>query len=60
MAPAAGKVKLPALIGDNLVWQQGRQVTIWGTADAGEEVTVRFGEEKQTATANTSGGWKVG
>jgi sialate O-acetylesterase len=59
-APAAGNVKLPALIGDNMVLQQGWQVTIWGAADAGEEVTVSFGEEKQTAIADSSGGWKVG
>ena len=57
--PAAGSVKLPALIGDNMVLQQGRQVTIWGTADAGEEVTVRLSKEKQTATADSTGRWKV-
>ena len=36
--PAA--VKLPAIIGDNMVLQQGRPVPIWGWADKGEEVTV--------------------
>jgi sialate O-acetylesterase len=56
---AAGDVKLPALISDNMVLQQGRPAAIWGTADAGEEVTVTIGDQKQTATADSSGKWKV-
>jgi sialate O-acetylesterase len=56
---ARADVKLPALIGDNMVLQQGRQVAIWGTADADEKVTVSLGEQKQTATADASGQWKV-
>jgi sialate O-acetylesterase len=58
-AAAQGDVKLPALIGDNMVLQQGRQVAIWGTADAGEQVTVSLEEQKETATADASGRWKV-
>jgi len=56
---ATADVKLPAVIGDNMVLQQGRPLTIWGTADAGEEVTVTLGEQKQTATADATGAWKV-
>lgn len=56
---AAADVKLPALIGDNMVLQQGRQVAIWGTADAGEQVTVSIGEQKQSAMADATGKWKV-
>src|SRR5271157_2553103 len=58
-ATAAADVKLPALISDNMVLQQGRQVAIWGTADAGEQVTVSFEDQKQSATADASGQWKV-
>lgn len=58
-ATAAADVKLPTLIGDNMVLQQGRRVAIWGTADAGEQVTVSLGEQKQTTTADSSGRWKV-
>ena len=58
-ATAAADIKLPALIGDNMVLQQGRQVAIWGTADAGEQVTVTLGEQKETATAGSNGQWKV-
>jgi sialate O-acetylesterase len=56
---AAADVKLPALISDNMVLQQGRQVAVWGTADAGEQVTVSLGDQKETATPDSSGMWKV-
>jgi sialate O-acetylesterase len=56
---AAADVKLPALISDNMVLQQGRQMAIWGTADAGEQVTVSLGEQEASATADSNGQWKV-
>ena len=34
------EIKLPAIIGDNMVLQQGTPIPIWGTADPGERVTV--------------------
>ena len=33
-------VKLPGVIGDNMVLQRGQPVPIWGWADTGDEVTV--------------------
>jgi sialate O-acetylesterase len=51
-------VKPHALIGDNMVLQQGMKVSIWGTADAGEKVTVRF-QEQEAATAAKDGKWLV-
>jgi len=59
VVPARGGVKLPALISDNMVLQQGRKVTIWGIADASEQVTVSFEEQKLSATADADGQWKV-
>ncbi len=58
-AMARADVKLPALVSDNMVLQQGRQVAIWGTADAGEQVTVSIAGQTQNATADSSGQWKV-
>src|SRR5437868_15211272 len=59
---ARGEVKLSPLFGDHMVLQRDAQVPIWGTADAGEEVTVTVGEKKASATADGSGKWmaKVG
>ncbi len=56
---ASGNVKLPSLISDNMVLQEGREVAIWGTAGPGEGVTVRFRGEKQVTTAGPGGHWKV-
>lgn len=57
--PAAADVKLPALIGDNMVLQQGRQVPIWGTAEPDEQVTITMGEHQATATADKEGRWML-
>ncbi len=57
--PAFADVKLPALIGDNMVLQQGKKVAIWGTADPGENISVTMGEQKATATADSDGHWKA-
>ena len=58
-APARADVKLPAVLSDHMVLQQGMPVPVWGTADAGEEVTVSFGEQKQAAKAGADGKWSV-
>jgi sialate O-acetylesterase len=52
-------VKLPAVIGDNMVLQRGRPVPIWGWADKGEEVTVAVAGQTRTAKADADGRWKV-
>jgi len=57
--PAVADVKLPAVIGSNMVLQRGAKARIWGTADAGEQVTVTLGAQKQTATADAKGAWVV-
>jgi sialate O-acetylesterase len=59
ITPAGAEVKLPALISDNMVLQQGRKVALWGTAESGEEVTVTFGGQKVAGTADAEGRWKV-
>src|SRR5262245_49265936 len=46
---ARADVRLPAIIGDNMVLQADRAVPIWGWADPGEEVTVTLGSAKGTA-----------
>ncbi len=35
---ATADIKLPAVIGDSMVLQQGQPVPIWGWADDGEKV----------------------
>src|SRR5882724_12541074 len=57
--PAAAGVKLPAVLSDRMVLQQGSPVRIWGWADPGEAVTVSFLGQKASATAGADGKWKV-
>lgn len=58
-APAAAKVALPNVFGDNMVLQQGKPLNIWGTADAGERVTVRVKNQTVRTTAADDGRWSV-
>jgi len=56
-APAA--VRLPAVLGSHMVLQQGIKVPIWGTADPGEIVTVKFRDQQKTAMTDAQGKWMV-
>ena len=50
-------VKLPALISDHMVLQQGVPVRIWGTADAGETVKIGFQGQSVSVNAAPDGRW---
>jgi sialate O-acetylesterase len=56
---AAAAVKLPAVIGDNMVLQRGQSVPIWGWADKGEQITVAIAGQSVTAKADATGRWQV-
>jgi sialate O-acetylesterase len=54
-------VRLPSVISDNMVLQQGKSVPIWGWADPCETVTVTgsWGSGKWETTADQDGKWMV-
>ena len=56
---AAANVTLPDVISDAMVLQRDRAVPIWGTADPGESVTVKFGSQSRTAVAGGDGKWTI-
>ena len=56
---ATAALKLPALIGDNMVLQQGQPVPVWGWADKGAEVSVSIAGQSASAKADDQGRWKV-
>jgi len=56
---ASSQVRLPKLISDGLVLQQGDSTKIWGWAAPGEKVMVNFIDRKYQTTADTSGEWMV-
>lgn len=54
------EVKLPQIISDGMVVQRDRPLTLWGTADPGESVTVRVVKGKSaTVTADSLGRWRA-
>ena len=58
-AALAQAVKLPAIFRDHMVLQRDVSVPVWGQADAGSEVTVRFAGQSKTAIADAKGRWEV-
>ncbi len=58
-ATASAEVKLPDVIGSNMVLQQGASLPIWGWAEQGEIVTVRIAGQTVIGKADDEGRWRV-
>jgi len=56
---ASAQVLLPKVITNNMVLQRGKSVAIWGTATAGEKISVTFDNQTHTAVTDTAGNWQV-
>lgn len=56
---SVGEVALPPVFSDHMVLQREIPVPIWGTATAGEQVTVSFRGSSLTATAGGDGRWRL-
>jgi sialate O-acetylesterase len=57
-AHAQSAVRPNALFSDGAVLQQGMKVPVWGTANDGEKVTVKFAGQEVSTTAK-DGRWRV-
>ena len=53
------EVRLPSIIGDNMVLQRGVKVRIWGKANVGERITVTFDRKSVNTVADAQGRWQV-
>ena len=53
------QIKLPKVIGSNMVLQRNQPVPVWGWAAPGKTVKVNFGNQNKATTANTAGYWKI-
>jgi sialate O-acetylesterase len=51
------KIKLAPLFTDHAVLQRDKPVPVWGTAEAGETVTVKFHEQACSVQAGADGRW---
>jgi sialate O-acetylesterase len=58
-AGEAAAVEPASVLADHMVLQRGKPAPIWGTAKAGEKVTVRFAGQSKTAVADAKGRWMV-
>jgi sialate O-acetylesterase len=47
------------LFNHNAVLQRDKPIRVWGTADAGEKVSVAFSGHTTAATADATGKWRV-
>jgi len=59
LQPVFPNVKLAGIFGDNMVLQRDEPVRIWGQADTGEKVAVRFNGQQKKATTGKNGYWEV-
>lgn len=55
----SAKIHLPRIIQDHMVLQQNQPVPIWGWADKGEKITLRFQDQVLKTRADESGKWKT-
>ena len=58
-APQPAGLTTAAIFSDHLVLQREAKVPVWGTARAGETVSVTFGGQTKSAVAGADGRWRV-
>ena len=56
---AQAAVQLASPFTSHMVLQRDQPVPVWGTAEAGEQVTVEFAAQKKSAAADATGKWKI-
>ncbi|MEQ1586915.1 MAG: sialate O-acetylesterase [Cyclobacteriaceae bacterium] len=50
-------IRLPKILGDNMVLQRNKPIKLWGWADAGEKVSVLFNNQSVSTKAGKNGTW---
>ena len=59
LAQAWADPALPYLISDHAVFQQGREIRVWGTADPAEQIAVTLAGNIRSTHADSGGHWSV-
>ncbi|KAA8484713.1 sialate O-acetylesterase [Arcticibacter tournemirensis] len=52
-------IRLPVLFGNNMVLQRDQPIPVWGWADKGEKITVKFRNQLKTTTTGKDGKWRL-
>lgn len=57
---AIAAIRLPGLVGDNMILQRSAKIPIWGWSEPGEQIAVKFKGETYKATSSAiDGKWMV-
>ncbi|SHH02061.1 sialate O-acetylesterase [Flavobacterium fluvii] len=56
---SSAQIKLPNVIGNNMVLQSNQVVPIWGSASPKSTITVKFKDQEKEAKTDGKGYWKV-
>ena len=59
LSAAKAKITMPQLFQSGMVMQRGKAIPVWGKADAGETITIRFNKKEYTTTADANGRWRI-
>ncbi len=59
VSAAHADIRLPAVISDHMVLQQDLPANVWGWAEPGENVTVKFAGKSAESAADPAGKWSV-
>ena len=59
VSAAEAKVSLSQLFQSGMVLQRGKSIPVWGKAETGELVTVRFNNKQYATTADLQGNWHI-
>ena len=59
LSTADAKITMPQLFQSGMVMQRGKFIPVWGKADAGETITIRFNKKEYTTTADANGRWRI-
>lgn len=57
--PLAAQMRLPQIIGHNMVLQQKKPLPVWGYASPGDKVTVSFNGQSKSTLTQPDGRWQV-
>jgi len=58
-SPLSAEIRLPSVIGDHMVIQQDKPISIWGWAGRDEKISVKLAGQMKETRAAADGKWKV-
>ena len=56
---ASGKIHLPSIISDGMIFQRNKPIEIWGWAGSQEQFDITWNNQTYPVTADKDGSWKI-